>query len=311
MAPIHSRMTPQEWGLLIVLSMIWGSSFFFQGVAIKELPPLTIVWFRVFLAAITMIVIVKLIGQRNPLNKRTLGPFLGLGLVGMTIPFTLLIWAQIYIPSSLASILNALTPMTTMLVAHVFTTDEKMTRRKWLGMFTAFAGVTLMIGPSALLTMGTAVLAQLACVGACLCYGFAGTFGRRFQVFELTPIELATGQCIMASVALLPVMLWVDQPWTLPAPSVGASASVIGLAVLSTAIAYMFFFRILATAGATNLTLVTFLVPVTAITLGILFLDEHLTPTHLWGAGGIALGLAIIDGRLISFIIHMLVKNNT
>lgn len=297
---INLQMTPHEWGLLMALSVIWGSSFFFQGYAVRELPPLTIVWLRVALAAVTMVIIVKLIGQRVPLYRHTILPFFGLGFIGLVLPFSLLVWAQTHIPSSVASILNALTPIAIMLVAQVFTTDEKMNVRKVAGMITGITGVTIMIGPEALSNFGDHVIAELACVGACLCYGFASVFGRRFSKFDLKPAEIATGQCITASIILLPIIFWVEAPLSLPMPSLNTWGAVIGLAVISTAFAYMLYFRILATAGATNIGLVTLLVPVTAISLGILVLGEVLEVKHMIGAAGIALGLLILDGRVIA-----------
>jgi drug/metabolite transporter (DMT)-like permease len=185
-------------------------------------------------------------------------------------------------------------------VAHVLTRDERLTPSRLAGVIVGFAGVVLMIGPAALEGIGTNVLAQLACLAAALSYAFAGVFGRRFKRMGVAPIATAAGQVTASTLMLLPVALLVDRPWTLPQPSLPAWGAVLGLAALSTALAYVLYFRILATAGATNLLLVTFLIPVSAILLGSLMLEERLHPTHFLGMALIGAGLAGIDGRLLT-----------
>ena len=302
MAPINIQMTRHEWSLLILLSVIWGSSFFFQGYALRALPPLTIVWLRLAIAAITMVIITRAIGQRVILNYQIFTPLIALALVGLVLPFSLLVWAQTHITSSLASILTGLTPMCIMVVAQIFTKDEKINGRKIVGMVIGFTGVAMMIGPEALRGITDDVLAQLACIGACTCYAFASVFGRRFAKFDLKPAEIVTGQCIAASILLLPVTIVIETPWRIPNPDIFVWGAVFGLAVISTSLAYMLFYRVLATAGATNISLVTFMVPITAVSLGILILGESLELQHILGAGGIAVGLGIIDGRLLSWL---------
>ena len=302
MPPIHTQMTCREWSLLILLSIIWGSSFFFQGYAVHALPPLTIVWLRLAIAAVSMVIIVRVFGQRVALNRQTFMPFVALGLVGLGLPFSLLVWAQTHITSSLASILNGLTPMCIMVVAQIFTNDEKINSRKIIGMVVGFTGVALMIGPEALRGITNDVLAQLGCIGACVCYAFASVFGRRLSKFDLKPAEIVTGQCIAASILLLPVTIIIEAPWRIPNPDLLVWGAVLGLAIISTSLAYMLFYRILATAGATNIGLVTFMVPITAVSLGVLILGESLELQHIFGASGIAVGLGIIDGRLLSWL---------
>ncbi len=200
--------------------------------------------------------------------------------------------------SGVASILNATTPLFTVIVAHFLTSDEKMTGSRLLGVAMGFAGVIVMIGGDSLHGLGLDLLAPLACLGAGLSFAFAGVYGRRFKALGVTPMATATGQVTASSLMLLPVMLLVDQPWTLPMPSTAALGALVGVAVLSTALAYILYFRILATAGATNLLLVTFLLPVSAILLGVGLLDEILLPKHLTGMALIGMALAAIDGRL-------------
>jgi drug/metabolite transporter (DMT)-like permease len=204
---------------------------------------------------------------------------------------------QQQIASGLASILNATTPLFTVLAAHALTPDERLTPLKGTGVVIGLAGAVLVIGPDALGGLGSDVAAQLACLGAALSYACASIFGRRFRRMGVAPTVTAAGQVTASALMLAPVALVVDQPWTLPAPDLGTWAAVAGIGLLSTAAAYRLFFRILVAAGAVNLTLVTFLIPVSAILLGAAFLDETLAPRHFGGMAVIALGLACIDGR--------------
>lgn len=296
---IKMTMGPVEWAMVVALSLVWGGAFFFGGVAVKELPPLTIVFARVFLGALVLWLVVVTMRIPTPEDRSMIGVFLCMGLLNNVIPFCLIVWGQAHIASGLASILNATTPLFTVIVAHGLTEDEKLTPSRIIGVLAGMAGVAVMIGGAALETVGIAVLAQLAILGAALSYSFAGVFGRRFKRLGVNPVMTATGQVTASSLVLLPVMLLVDQPWTLSAPSLSVVGSLIGLGVLSTAFAYILFFRILSAAGATNLSIVTFLIPVSAIVLGIAFLGESLEPEHLIGMALISAGLACIDGRLL------------
>ncbi len=172
-----------------------------------------------------------------------------------------------------------------------------MTAGRLLGVLVGLAGVAMMIGGDALGTFGLDILAQLACLAAGISYAIAGVFGRRFQAMGITPLATATGQITASSILLLPIMLIADKPWTLAMPGIATLGALVGVAALSTALAYILYFRILATAGATNLLLVTFLIPVSAILLGVLVLHEVLLAKHFLGMAMIGLGLAAIDGR--------------
>jgi drug/metabolite transporter (DMT)-like permease len=214
------------------------------------------------------------------------------------LPFLLIVWGQHRIASGLASILNATTPLFTVLVAHVLTRDERLTRFKGLGVVVGFAGAAVLIGPDALAGLGTDTLAQLACLGAALSYAFAGIFGRRFRRMGVAPLVTAAGQVTASSVMLLPVALVADHPWVLAMPHLPTVGAVLGVGVMSTAVGYVLYFRILELAGATNLLLVTFLLPISAILLGGLVLGEVLAVRHFVGMALIGGGLAFIDGRL-------------
>jgi drug/metabolite transporter (DMT)-like permease len=291
-------MGGREWAMLLVLAVIWGGSFFFNSVGLRELPSLTLVWLRVAVAAATLLLVLRLLGQRMPWDRHVWAAFAGMGLLNNVLPFVLIVWGQHSIASGLASILNATTPLFGVLVAQLFTPDEKLTPFKAAGVAVGFTGVAVMIGADALGGMGTGVLAQVACLAGALSYAFAGVFGRRFRSMGVTPLATAAGQVSASSLILLPVMLLVDRPWALAMPHSASWGAVLGVGILSTALAYVLYFRILAAAGATNLLLVTFLIPVSAILLGALVLGEALQPRHFIGMALIGGGLAFIDGRM-------------
>lgn len=297
---MQTRMGLAEWLLLLALSVLWGGSFFFVGVAVKQLPPLTIVTLRVALAALALLAVVRLLGRRMPREAAAWRAFFGMGLLNNVIPFCLIVWGQTQIASGLASILNATTPLFAAVVAHVMTRDEKMTRNKLAGVLFGLAGVAVMVGPAALAGLGDRLLPQLAVLGAALSYAFSGIFGRRFKALGLPPLQTAAGQVSASTLMLAPAALIIDRPWSLPTPGTDALLAVLGLALLSTALAYILFFRILATAGATNLMLVTFLIPVSAILLGVLLLGEELELRQFAGMALIAIGLLAIDGRAVA-----------
>jgi drug/metabolite transporter (DMT)-like permease len=311
---VNRAMTPIEWAMLIALSVLWGGSFFFTGVAVKELPPFTIVVLRVGVAAIILNIAVRAMGLAMPRQGSVWAAFFGMGLLNNVVPFTLFVWGQTHIASGLASILNATTPLFTVIVAHLFTSDERMTANRLAGVLIGLIGVAVMIGRQALSglvpgALGTDMLAQLACLGAALSYGFAGVYGRRFKRLGVAPMLTATGQVTASAVMLAPVALLVEHPWTLPVPSLPVLGAILGIAALSTALAYVLYFRILATAGATNLLLVTFLIPVSALILGTLVLREPLIGAQLLGMAMIGLGLAAIDGRLLRMLCDRLRPN--
>jgi len=290
-------MGPLEWILLLVLSVLWGGSFFFAKLAVAELPPFTIVLGRVGLAALALNLILWVRGERLPADRRSWTAFFAMGLLNNLVPFSLIVWAQTQIASGLAAILNGATPLFTAVLAHWLTADERLTWNRLLGVVLGLAGVTVMIGMEALSGLGLHVLAEVAVLVATVSYAFAGIFGRRFR--GQPPLVTAAGQVTATTVMMLPIVLIADRPWTLAMPTPLALSAVTGLALLSTALAYVIFFRILAAAGATNLLLVTLLIPVSALLLGRFILDEGLALQHLLGMALIALGLAAIDGRAL------------
>ena len=299
-------MSALAWFLLVTLSVLWGGSFFFVGVAVAEIPPLTLVTLRVAIAAAMLWAALPLLGTAPPRGARAWGAIAVMGLINNVIPFTLIVWAQQTLPSGLAAILNATTPLWTVLVAHAFTREEKASPGKLAGVLFGFAGVAAMMGADILGGAAAAGAATAAMLAATFSYACAGVFGRRFRAIGVAPIQAALGQVSASSIIMLPLALAIDRPWGLPVPSAAAVAAVLGLAALSTALAYVLYFRILALAGAVNLLLVTFLIPISAILLGTLLLHEALEPRHLLGMALIGAGLAAIDGRPLAYASRIL-----
>jgi drug/metabolite transporter (DMT)-like permease len=288
-------MTRTDWLYLWALSILWGGSFFFVEVALQGLPALTIVWLRVALAALTLAAVMQARGVAFP--RLAVWPaLLVMGFLNNAVPFTLFVLAQGQISGALASILNATTPLFTVFVAHLATADERITPAKAAGLGLGFTGVVVMMAGA---EIGGEVAAKLACLVAALSYACAGVWGRRFRRLGVAPLATAFGQVTAAMVLLAPMWLWFDRPWTLAWPEPAVAGAVVGIAVLSTALAYLIYFRLLASAGATNLLLVTFLIPVSAAGLGWLVLGERLMPQHLAGFGLIVAGLLAIDGRIV------------
>jgi drug/metabolite transporter (DMT)-like permease len=290
--PQQRPMNRTEWALLLLLALLWGGSFFFGKVALAAVPPLTLVVLRTGIAALALLAFLAATGRRLPSALAAWRGFLVMGLLNNAIPFALINWGQTRIDSGLAAILNATTPLFTVILAHLVTSDEKLTRNRMAGVVLGFAGVVVMIGPAAL---GGAGLAKLAVVAAALSYACAGLYGRRLG--GLAPATAACGMLVAATLIMLPLALVLDRP-ALPAGAVIWEA-VGALALFSTALAYIVYFRILATAGATNLLLVTFLIPVSALLLGGIVLGERPDATAFAGMALIFLGLVAVDGRLV------------
>jgi drug/metabolite transporter (DMT)-like permease len=293
---VNTIMNRREWAMLVTLSVLWGGSFFFAEIALESLPPLTIVTLRVGLAAITLWLVVLALKLPIPNSPPIWIAFLTMGLLNNVLPFSLIVWGQSQISSGLAAILNATAPLFGVIVAGILLRDESATPLKITGVVIGFAGVIVMMDLSSIAT--SSLLAQLAILAAALSYACASVYGRRFKATGLNPILVAAGQVTGSTLLLLPIALWVDG--NDPYANVPAQvwAAIISLAMFSTAAAYILYFKLLASAGATNILLVTLLVPVSAILLGWLFLEESLQTPHIIGMAMIALGLSAIDGRL-------------
>jgi drug/metabolite transporter (DMT)-like permease len=296
---VQTQMSGRDWAILLLLSVLWGGSFFFIEIAIPTVPPFTLVLIRVSLAAAALWLYLALRRERLARPPGAYVAFLVLALLNNVIPFVMFAYAQQEITGGLASILNATTPIWGVIVAHFFTRDEKMSPAKVAGVLLGFGGVVVMIGGDFLREIGAALIAQLACLVATLGYAFAGVYGRRFKSMGISPVGVSTGQLTAAAIVLLPLVLVFEPPWRGSAPSLEAWAALAALALVCTSFAYILYFQLLASAGATNSLLVTFLIPITAILLGSLVLGEVLEPRHFAGMALIGAGLAAIDGRLL------------
>ena len=295
---INRHMGPTEWALLLTLAILWGGSYFYIAIAIKVLPAFTIVAFRVVLGAALLYLVVRVSGAAMPRTREAWTAFFVMGFLNNVVPFSLIAWAQGHVASGLAAILNATTPLFAVVLAHYLTGDERMTPARVAGIAIGFLGVVIMIGPDALHGFSTDLLAEFALLVASVFYALSPIYARRFSRAGVTPMVAATGQLTAASVMMVPLALIANRPWELPVPGWEVWAALVALAAISTTLAYIIYYRILATAGAVNLMLVTFLVPVSAILLGAFFLAERLSPNHFLGMAAIGLGLSAIDGRV-------------
>ncbi|CDZ36733.1 Possible transporter, DME family, DMT superfamily protein [Neorhizobium galegae bv. officinalis] len=285
------------WALILLLGLIWGGSFFFARVAVVEVPPFTLVFLRLFLAAAALHIYLRGRFGLYATLRTHWRSFLVMGFINNALPHTLIFFGQTEIGAGLASILNATTPIWTVLIANRWTADEKLTPAKIVGCLAGLAGTAVLIGPGVTAAASAPLWALILPILAAISYGVAGTYGKRFRGLP-APVS-ATGQLTASSLMMLPVSLLADQPWALPAPSTHAVLAILALALLSTAFAYLLYFRILGMAGATNASLVTLVVPPSAILLGALFLGERLEATDLIGMLLIGFGLVLLDGRLI------------
>ena len=293
----NGPMSPTQWGQLLLLGAIWGGSFFFARVAVAEIQPLALVLFRVAIAAVALQLYLLWRGQGLRLALPHARDFLIMGLLNNVIPFSLIFTGQTAMGAGLASVLNATTPFWTLILANLMTADEKLSWNKLAGIGLGIAGTGVMIGSGLLADLGGPVWAKFALIGASLSYALALIFARRFKA--LPPAMVAAGQLTGSTVVMIPVVLVIYGSAGLFAASAPIWAAVFGLALLSTAFAYILFFRLVASAGATNASLVTLVVPASAILLGTVFLAERLESFELAGMGLIALGLVTIDGRLL------------
>lgn len=302
MPPNDNRIDARDWSLLAVLSVLWGGSFFFNGAALRELPPLTLVFLRVALGAAILLPLLRMQGIGFPKGVAGWRAFFAIGLLNNVIPFSLIVIGQTFIPSGLASILNATTPLFAVMVMAA-AGEEVLQMRRVAGVALGLAGVIVLRGWGIETRPGQGI-GILLCLGGAFSYGFAALAARRL-LKDSAPLGTATFQLMASSLMMAIIAGAVEQPWRLPMPSLTTWLAVLGLAALSTALAYIVFFQILRRSGATNVMLVTLLIPVTAILLGWLVLGEPISMREIAGAIVIGSALLVIDGRGL----HLLRRN--
>lgn len=290
-------MSGTEWVLLLTLSVLWGGSFFFSRIAVDGLPPLTVVFLRFSAASVVLYAWLRARGQAAPMTITAWASFAVMGLLNNLVPAGLIVWGQTMIPSGLASVLIATTPVFSILATRFTGGGEVLTPGKLAGMALGVGGTAVLLRGGGTGHAGTFAPGIVACLGAAISYGFANAFGRRFRRLGIVPVVGAFGQMAATSVMALPCMLALDAPWRLPAPGAAVWEAMAGLVLLSTALGYVIFFRILSGAGAVNVSLVTLLIPVSALLLGCVVLGETVSGTQLTGMLLIGLGLLAIDGR--------------
>ena len=290
-------MDLKSWTLLFLLAFIWGASFLFGRIVVMEMPPLSLVFWRVALGAFALYVFLHFRPTGFTLTLQHWQMFAVMGVLNNIIPFALIFYGQQEIGAGLASIINAMTPIWSLLIAHFATTDEKLSIHKTLGVIVGFIGVALLIGIPDMQNLDSSFIAQVAILGATISYGFASVYGRRFA--SIPALETARGQLTASSIIILPIVLLIDSPWTLPIPSLTSILCLLALAIICTAFAYILFFTILARAGAVNVSLVTLLVPLSSILMGAVILDERLTISQFIAMAIILAGLLLVDGRIL------------
>jgi drug/metabolite transporter (DMT)-like permease len=278
--------------LLLLLGTIWGTSFLFIKIIVSEVPPMTLVAGRLGVAALLMWVIVRL--RRTQIRRdRTLWrTFAVVGLLNGALPYYLISWGEQYIPSGWAALLQATTPIFTILLAHFITEDDRITPQKLAGVVLGFGGVGILMWPELQSGLGAPVLGMLAIVGSSLSYAFASIYARS-RLSDQSPMIAAAGQFTMGFGYILPLALVIEAPWTIT-PSTRAILSWVTLSLLGTVIAYTIYYELLNRTNATFTTMVTYIVPINGLLLGAIVLDETLSPALLLSLGLVLGGVLLV-----------------
>ena len=292
-------MQNKDWFWLIILSIIWGSAFMFIKIGLRELSPFMIVYSRLVASAVIMLLACRVVGAVLPAERKLWLSLGFLGVVNTALPFFLVAWAQQYIDTATASILNATSPVFVMILAHFFTADEKLTLRKIAGVSLGISGIVVMVLPSITHGIVLAGMAQAAMLGATFNYAVGGIYARRFK--SLHPLVVSGISLLGASLFLSPGLLYFDLP-ALAGLHVKTFMAIAMLAVFCTGAAFIIYYRIIASAGATNALLVTLMIPVSAMFFGVFFMGEQLKIYDILGMLLIFSGLLIIDGRILACI---------
>lgn len=297
MAPLQKTISPRAWAELMMLSLIWGASFLSIRIALNEIGPLTAVAHRTGWAMLILWAYVLVRRFDLPTDMRVWGAFLVMGLMNNVIPFSLMAWGQLHIETGLTSILNASTAIFGVIAAAIFFADEMLTPRKAIGVTVGFIGVSTAIGLAAFKDFDVRSLGQLAVIGGTISYALAGVWARK-TLGHLRPQVAAAGMLTGASIMTIPAAWIIEGPISLSLQP-QTWAAIAYYAIVATAIAYMLYYRVLAMAGSGNLMLCTLMVAPVAIALGAVTLGEALPLRAYTGFVILALGLLILDGRLV------------
>ena len=299
-------MSLSDWLRLIILSVLWGGSFPFIEVALIDFDPLTVVNLRLLFAALTLLLIWYWRGSKWTRNSEVWLALVFIALVNNIVPFSLIVWAQTHITASVAAILNATVPIFGVVLAWFFAHDERPGLNKFIGVTLGFVGVVVLLAPSGEELNAATLAGKIAVLLATFCYAVGIIFSKRFKRLGVPPLVLACMQALIAGLMLLPITLMLERPWQVEISSIASPLATIALGVISSALAYLLFFRLLASAGAINLMLVTLLIPVSSCLLAALFLHERLQLNDAIGMLIILSALLVIDGRLPSLVLRKL-----
>lgn len=289
-------MRPADWARLLSLALLWGGAYFLTRLSLAEVPPLTIVLARVGIAALTLWVAMAALRVPLPLNARLWGVMAVLGLINNAAPFALIAWGQQFVGTAVAAIVNGVTPLFTLVIAHFVLPGERLTARRVAGLLLGLAGVAVLVGPDALAGLGQSTIGTLALLGGALLYGFAIVYARVHSGAH--PALLSAGQMTFATLMIAPLAIAIDQPWTLT-PSLPVLGALALLGIASSGMGYLLYFRLIRDVGASNASLVTLLNPIFAALLALIFLLEWPRATAWAGFALIAVGLLVVDGRVL------------
>jgi drug/metabolite transporter (DMT)-like permease len=287
--PSRNSSIALELALLLALATLWGGSYTFIKLGVATIPPITLIAARTSIAGLLLLAIMHARGMRLPRDAATWRRFLFQACLNSVIPWTLIAWAERSLDAGLATILNSTSPVFTFFLTLAIARQEALTFRKLFGVIAGIAGICLIVGVQALSGLGEQLVAQLATVAATICYAGAAIFSRGFK--DLDPMAPAAGSLLAGAAILVPLSLVVDQPWTLT-PSMSSLLALLALAVFSTAIAFVIYFRLIQTLGSVGTTAQAYLRVPIGVALGVLFLGESLSPTAWIGLGCVVVGVA-------------------
>ena len=278
-----------ELPLLLVLATLWGASYTFIRIGVATIPPITLIAGRTAIAGMLLLVIMRARGVRMPTDAATWRRFLFQAGMNSVVPWTMVAWGERTLEAGLATILNSTAPIFTFFLTLLVTRHETLTVRKLIGVIAGMAGICLIVGVEALSGFGEHLTAQIVTLMAAICYAGAAIFGRGFK--DLDPMAPAAGSLVCGAAILIPVSLVVEQPWTLT-PSTNSLLALLGLAVFSTAFAFVIYFRLIQTLGSVGTTAQAYLRVPIGVGLGVVFLGEHLGPTAWIGLACVVVGVA-------------------
>ena len=286
--PQHAKIT-SELGLLLLLATAWGASYTFLKIAVATIPPITLIAGRTLIAGLLLMVIMHWRGVKLPTDAANWRRFLFQACLNSVIPWTMVAWSSQALDAGVATILNSTAPIFTFILTVAVTRHEAVTSRKLIGVIAGMAGICLIVGVQALGGLGEQLIAQIICVLAAICYAGAAIFGRNFK--GLDPMAPAAGSLLCGAAVLIPLSLVVDRPWTL-APSMDSLLALLAIAVFSTALAFVIYFRLIQTLGSVGATAQAYLRVPIGVAFGVIFLGEQLSSTVWIGLACVVIGVA-------------------